>query len=51
MSRATFYKWRTKYGGMDSSMIFRLQELSSSLPQLPGVNYSTNTKGTNVVRK
>ena len=27
MSSATFYKWRTKYGGMDSSMMARLKEL------------------------
>jgi putative transposase len=27
MSSATFYKWRAKYGGMDTSMITRLKEL------------------------
>ena len=27
MSRATFYKWRAKYGGMDASMISRMKEL------------------------
>ena len=27
MSSATFYKWRSKYGGMDTSMIARLKEL------------------------
>lgn len=27
MSSATFYKWRSKYGGMDSSMMSRLKEL------------------------
>jgi putative transposase len=27
MSSATFYKWRTKYGGMDASMMARLKEL------------------------
>lgn len=27
MSSATFYKWRSKYGGMDTSMIKRLKEL------------------------
>ncbi|AIK96598.1 transposase [Candidatus Paracaedibacter acanthamoebae] len=27
MSQATFYKWRAKYGGMDTSMISRLKEL------------------------
>src|SRR5699024_1336543 len=29
MSSATFYKWRAKYGGMDSSMIARLKELEA----------------------
>lgn len=27
MSSATFYKWRTKFGGMDASMMSRLKEL------------------------
>jgi len=27
MSSATFYKWRAKYGGMDTSMVKRLKEL------------------------
>ena len=27
MSSATFYKWRSKYGGMDASMVGRLKEL------------------------
>jgi putative transposase len=27
MSSATYYKWRSKYGGMDASMISRLKEL------------------------
>jgi len=27
MSSATFYKWRSKYGGMDASMMKRLKEL------------------------
>ncbi len=27
MSRATCYKWRAKYGGMDASMMARLKEL------------------------
>jgi putative transposase len=29
MSRATFYKWRAKYGGMDVSMISRMKELEA----------------------
>jgi putative transposase len=27
ISSATFYKWRSKYGGMDVSMMSRLKEL------------------------
>ena len=27
MSSATFYKWRTKFGGMDASLMKRLKEL------------------------
>ena len=27
MSSAPFYKWRAKYGGMDTSMMARLKEL------------------------
>ena len=27
MSSASFYKWRSKYGGMDASMITRIKEL------------------------
>lgn len=27
MSSASFYKWRSKYGGMDTSMMARLKEL------------------------
>jgi len=29
MSSATFYKWRAKYGGMDTAMISRLKELEA----------------------
>jgi len=27
ISQATFYKWRSKFGGMDASLIKRLREL------------------------
>ena len=27
MSSASFYKWRAKYGGMDTSMMARMKEL------------------------
>ena len=29
MSSATFYKWRSKFGGMDASMMARLKELEA----------------------
>lgn len=29
MSDASFYNWRSKYGGMDSSMIKRMKELEA----------------------
>ena len=28
MSNASFYKWRAKYGGMDSSLIAEMKDLS-----------------------
>ena len=34
MSSATFYKWRAKYGGMDTSMITRLKELEAESSRL-----------------
>ena len=29
MSSASFYKWRTKYGGMDASLMTRMKELGA----------------------
>jgi len=34
MSSATFYKWRSKYGGMDASMMKRLKELEAENARL-----------------
>lgn len=34
MSSATFYKWRSKYGGMDVSMMKRLKELETENARL-----------------
>jgi putative transposase len=34
MSSATFYKWRAKYGSMDTSMITRLKELEAENSRL-----------------
>ena len=34
ISTATFYKWRAKYGGMDTSMIARMKELEAEKARL-----------------
>ena len=31
ISTATFYKWRAKYGGMDTSMMARIEELEAKI--------------------
>jgi len=31
ISQSTFYNWRSKYGGMDASLIARLKELEENL--------------------
>lgn len=34
ISAATFYKWRSKFGGMDASMMSRLKELEAENSRL-----------------
>ena len=34
ISSATYYKWRTKYSGMDTSMMARLKELEAENARL-----------------
>lgn len=34
ISTATFYKWRARYGGMDTSMMARLKELEAENTRL-----------------
>ena len=34
VSSATFYKWRAKYGGMDTSMMARMKELEQENARL-----------------
>jgi len=34
MSNATFYKWRAKYGGMDSGLMSRMKELEAENARL-----------------
>lgn len=34
MSSASFYKWRSKYGGMDATMISRMKDLEAENSRL-----------------
>ena len=34
MSNASFYKWRSKYGGMDASLMSRMKELEAENSRL-----------------
>ena len=34
MSNASFYQWRSKYGGMDASLIRHLKELEAEIARL-----------------
>lgn len=34
LSSATFYKWRSRYGGMDASLLKRVKELEAENAQL-----------------
>ncbi len=34
ISQATFYKWRSRYGGMDASMLKRVKELEQENARL-----------------
>lgn len=34
MSSATFYKWRAKYGGMDTALMARFKELEAENAKL-----------------
>ena len=34
MSSASFYKWRTKYGGMDASLMGRMKQLEAENARL-----------------
>ena len=34
MSSASFYKWRTKYGGMDASLMGRMKQLEAENSRL-----------------
>jgi putative transposase len=38
ISTATFYKWRSKFGGMDASLIGRMKELEDENRRLKKLN-------------
>ena len=44
ISSATFYKWRSKYGGMDAPMISRLKELEAENARLKKMYAETQLK-------
>ncbi|SHH08328.1 Transposase [Pollutimonas bauzanensis] len=45
MSSASFYKWRAKYGGMDTSMMTRMKELEYSARQSATIGRPFNAWG------
>ena len=45
MSNASFYKWRSKYGGMDTSMIKRMKELEDENRRLKKMYAEEKLKG------
>jgi len=44
MSSALFYKWRAKYGGMDTSMMARMKELEKENARLKKMYAETQLK-------
>ena len=44
ISQATFYKWRSKYGGMDASMLRRVKELEAESLEGLGVVFSSDVE-------
>lgn len=44
ISTATFYKWRAKYGGMDTSMMARMKELEAENARLKKMYFEEKLK-------
>lgn len=44
MSSATFYKWRAKFGGMDTSLMARMKELERENARLKKMYAETQLK-------
>lgn len=50
MSSASFYKWRSKYGGMDASLRSRMKELDEENKRLKKM-YAEKSMQNNLLRK
>lgn len=50
ISSATFYKWRSKYGGMDVSMMARVKELEAENAKLKRM-YAESQMGTEILKE
>jgi len=50
ISAATFYKWRSKYGGMDASMLKRVKELEAENARLKRM-YAESQMETAVIKE
>jgi putative transposase len=50
ISSATFYKWRSKYGGMDASLMGRMKELEEENRRLKKM-YSESQMSTDILRE
>lgn len=50
MSDASFYKWRAKYGGMDTSMMKRMKELEEENRRLKKM-YAESKMDTEILRE
>ena len=50
ISSATFYKWRSKFGGMDASMMARLKELEDENRRLKKM-YAESQMGAEILKE
>jgi putative transposase len=50
ISSATFYKWRSKYGGMDASLMGRMKELEEENRRLKKM-YAEAQLGTEILKE
>lgn len=50
MSNSTFYKWRSKYGGMDASLLQRMKELEAENKRLKKM-YAESQLKTDIIQE